>query len=349
MKRIVVDYVYKNYFSARSKAREDVNRIAQNNGFTPFLINTRTTMEQSAGRRSPINKLFYNIRKLFILFRSILSIKRGTMVLFQYPFAPFGEFFTLFFCRCLRMKKCHLVILVHDLVHYREEKVFDKTEVKTLNTASELIVHTPNMQQLFKENGVDRPSRLLWLFDYLTDEVPTINTHHEEARSVAFAGALDKSVFLGKLREVQYNGIQLHLYGGKPSDTTEYPNWMRYIGRFSPENVTMLTEEWGLTWDGDAIDKLDGPLGNYLKYNSSHKISLYIAAGIPVIISKESALAGFVEQNKLGITISSLLELDQRILNQNQEELQVIREHVVEMSEALRKGGRLGAILKSIG
>lgn len=348
MNKIVVDYVYKNYFSARSKAREDVNRIAQDNGFAPFLINTRTTTEQATNHHSSFNKLLYNIRKLFILFQSVLSIKRGTIVLFQYPFAPFGELFTLFFCRCLKKKKCHLIILVHDLVHYRESEVFDKTEVKTLNTATELIVHTPRMQQLFKEYGVDRPSQLLWLFDYLTDEVPADSVHHESTHSVVFAGALDKSVFLRKLREVQYNGIQLHLYGGKPSDTTEYPNWMNYIGRFSPENVTMLTEDWGLTWDGDAIEKLDGPLGNYLKYNSSHKISLYIAAGIPVIVSKESALAEFIEQNKLGITISSLLELDQIVLNQDPEELQLIRKHVAEMSETLRKGARLGAILKAI-
>ena len=349
MNKIVVDYVYRNYFSARSKAREDVNRIAQNNGFTQFLINTRTTTEQSMDSHSFINKLFYNIRKLFILFHSILLIKRCTLVLFQYPFAPFGEFFTLFFCRCLRKKRCHLVVIVHDLVHYRETEVFDKTEIKTLNTASELIVHTPQMQQLFKERGVDRPCRILWLFDYLTDEVPVKNGQMQKANSVAFAGALDKSVFLKKLRETQYEGIQLHLYGGEPSDIAEYPDWMKYLGRFSPENVTMLKEAWGLAWDGSGIDSLQGVIGNYLKYISPHKVSLYIAAGIPVIVSKESALADFIEQNKLGITISSLLELEERIMNQDQEELQLIRKHVAEMSETLRKGGRLGAILSVIG
>ena len=346
MNKIVVDYVYRNYFSARSKAREDVNQIAQSQGFKLFLINTRTTTEQSASHHSPLNKLFYNIRKLFVLIHSILSIKRDTLVLFQYPFAPFGEFFTLFFCRCLRKKKCHLVVLVHDLVHYRETEEFDKTEIKTLNTASELIVHTPQMQQLFKEHGVDRPCRFLWLFDYLTDEIPIVGN---QTNSIAFAGALDKSVFLKKLREIRCEGVQLHLYGGEPSDIAEYPEWMKYLGRFSPENVTVLNEGWGLAWDGLGIESLQGVIGNYLKYISPHKVSLYIAAGIPVIISKESALAEFVEQNKLGITISSLLELDQRILNQNQEELQVIRKHVAEMSETLRKGGRLEAILKDIG
>lgn len=348
MDKIVVDYVYKNYFNARSKAREDVNRIAENNGFIPFLINTRTTTEQSTSHQSPINKLFYNIRKLFILLFSVFKIKRGTLVLFQYPFAPFGEFFTYFFCRCLKMKKCHLVILVHDIVHYRETEVFDKTEIKTMNTASELIVHTPKMQQLFAKYGIDRPCRLLWLFDYLTEEIPGEERNADSTNCIAFAGALDKSVFLKKMRNVMYNGIQLHLYGSEPRDTSEYPEWMKYIGRFSPENVTMLTEGWGLAWDGDAIESIHGPLGNYLRYNSSHKISLYIAAGIPVVISKESSLAEYVEKNKLGITISSLLELDHVILNQDKEELGHIRKSVAEMSELLRKGKHLGSILNDI-
>ena len=348
MNKIVVDYVYKNYFSARSKAREDVNSIAQNHGFTPFLINTRTTTEQSQDKSSAISSFFYNIRKLFILFQSVISIKRGTLVLLQYPFSPFGEMFTLFFCRCLRRKNCHLVILVHDIVHFRESEVFNNTETKILNSASELILHTPQMRKLFTENGIDRPSRLLWLFDYLTDEVPNKDNNSKKSNSVAFAGALDKSEFFKNLKNISYTDVQLHLYGNKPSDTAEYPNWIKYIGRFSSENVTMLTEEWGLTWDGDSIKALHGPLGNYLKYNSSHKVSLYIAAGIPVIISKESALAEYVEKNKLGITISSLLELDKRISEFDKEELQIIRKNVAEMSTVLRKGGRLGTILEGV-
>lgn len=348
MKKIVVDFVYKNYYSAFSKAHEDVNRIAQNCGFELFRINTRTTKELSKGHFFAMKKLCYRIRKFFILIHSVLTIKRGTLLLLQYPLAPIDEMLTLFFCRCMKRKKCYLVLLVHDIGHFRLTGNFGKVETKILNTASELILHTPRMQKLIEENDVNRPSKLLWLFDYLTDEVPRRGCYQENSHNVAFAGALHKSEFLNNLKDVHYNGIQLHLYGNKPSDTADYPGWMKYIGRFSPENVTMLTEEWGLVWDGDGIDSLHGPLGNYLKYNSSHKVSLYIAAGIPVIVSKESALAEFVEENKLGITVSSLLELDKRIIHQDKEELQLIREHVDKMSAVLRKGGRLGAILENV-
>lgn len=348
MKKIVVDFVYKNYYSAFSKAHEDVNRIAQQYGFEPFVINTRTTAEHLQGHSSAIKSLFYRIRKVFIIIQSVAAIKKGTLVLLQYPLVPIDEMLTLFLCRCMKLKKCYLVLLVHDIKCFRINEVFDKMETKILNTASELILHTSQMQKLLKDNGVDRPSRLLWLFDYLTDEIPKRDRYQEDSHNVAFAGALQKSEFLKNLREVHYNGIRLHLYGNKPSDTADYPGWMKYIGRFSPENVTMLTEEWGLVWDGDGINALHGPLGNYLKYNSSHKVSLYIAAGIPVVVSKESALAEFVEENKLGITISSLPELDKRITEFDKKDFQIIRKHVDKMSAVLRKGESLGVILEDI-
>ncbi|MBQ6155125.1 MAG: hypothetical protein IJK22_00865 [Bacteroidales bacterium] len=348
MKKIVVDYQYKDAFHAGSKAREDVNRIAENNGFTSYMLNTYTVKEMSESHRSPIYLLYYRIRKLFVLSRAILQIKRRSIVLLQYPLEPFRGRPTLFFCRWLRKKKSHLVVLVHDITRFRYEEVFDKTETAIFNTASELIVHTAQMQELFKKNGVVSPCRRLWLFDYLTEEVPDNENHQNNSTNIAFAGNLDKSVFLKKLTEVHFYGVQLHLYGNKPQSNTKYPEWIKYGSRFSPDNVTALTEGWGLTWDGDSIEALQGPLGNYMKYNSPHKTSLYIAAGIPVVLSKEAALAEFVEENNLGITIHSLLELENRIVGMDKEELQLIRKHVAEMSAILRKGGKLGVILKDI-
>ena len=343
MEKIVIDYKYNNYFSARSKAREDVNYIAEKNGFTPFLINTRTTTEQMASGSGLWKKIVYNFRKLFILCGAIFAIKRGTLVLFQYPFAPFGEFFTLFFCRCLKLKKCTLIFMVHDLVHYRETLVFDNYEIKILNTADELIVHTPKMQELFKSYGITRPCHIIWLFDYITPEIPSVK--QQLSNDIAFAGALDKSIFLRDMQSIPYKELELHLYGNQPKDTSTYPNWMKYVGRFSPENVTMLQESWGLSWDGDGINALEGVIGNYLKYISPHKVSLYIAAGLPVIISKESALASYIEENKLGITIGSLYDIEAALKSLTASEVQAIRKSVALMSERLRTGGMLGHII----
>lgn len=65
-----------------------------------------------------------------------------------------------------------------------------------------------------------------------------------------------------------------------------------------------------MVWDGDSLNNCSGNLGNYLRYNNPHKLSSYIACGIPVIIWKEAAVADFVQKNKIGIIINDLNELD---------------------------------------
>ena len=56
----------------------------------------------------------------------------------------------------------------------------------------------------------------------------------------------------------------------------EGPN-CTYKGKFSPENISFIEGNWGLVWDGDQLETCHGKLGEYLRINSSHKISLYIA------------------------------------------------------------------------
>ncbi|MDR1525601.1 MAG: galactofuranosyltransferase, partial [Tannerella sp.] len=53
-----------------------------------------------------------------------------------------------------------------------------------------------------------------------------------------------------------------------------------------------------------------GNCGEYLRINNPHKVSLYIRCHCPVIIWEEAAMAAFVTENKIGICIRSLEELD---------------------------------------
>ena len=50
--------------------------------------------------------------------------------------------------------------------------------------------------------------------------------------------------------------------------------------------------------------------GKLLKFNNPHKLSSYIACGIPVIVWKEAAISDFVTENKIGFSIQNLKEID---------------------------------------
>ena len=47
--------------------------------------------------------------------------------------------------------------------------------------------------------------------------------------------------------------------------------------------------------------------------NNPHKLSLYIAAGLPVIVWQQAAIAEFVTTHKIGIVVESLKEISDKI------------------------------------
>lgn len=342
MKKIIIDYLYTNYFSARSKAREDVNLIAQQCGYEMLYLKTRTTTEEFATKKNIWKRIFHNFKKLYILLLAIFSIPKKSEVLLQYPILPFGVFFTFLFCFCLSLKNCKLVILVHDIAGYGKNNVSSPLEVKTFNCADKLIIHTKAMENLFRQMKINTQVQLLYLFDYLTDETPLESS--KSKYRVAFAGALFKSTFLNKLTSLSFQQVEFFLYGTY-NENLNLSNTIHYEGRFSPENIRFIRADWGLVWDGDSIDNCNGVLGEYLKINSPHKTSLYIAAGIPVIIWEEAALAPFIQENNLGFTIKSISEIEEKIISFSPTELMKIRERVTLFSSKLRQGEFLQSLL----
>jgi hypothetical protein len=344
MDKIVIDYIYKNYFNARSKAREDVNYIAGRCGYRMLFIETRTTTEAFAGRKASFfARLNHNINKVFLIFKGLRSIPKRSKVLLQYPFAPLGDMFTSFLCKRIKAKSCELTIIVHDIVSYRETGKFGEAEIKILNQADTLIIHTPKMALLFDEVGIRPEKKLLHLFDYISKEQPNVPEQNPKT-VIAFAGNLEKSLFLNSLDSIGFTNLLFRLYG-IGGEKYNIKDRIEYVGRFSPDNISYIHADWGLVWDGTSVEKCDGLLGNYQKINSPHKTSLYIAAGIPVIVWKEAATAPFIEENKLGIAVGSMYEIESAITSLTSRQIAEIKDNVMLFSEKLREGGMLGQLI----
>ena len=78
-----------------------------------------------------------------------------------------------------------------------------------------------------------------------------------------------------------------------------------------------------------------------MKYNNPHKVSMYLAAGIPVIIWKEAALADFIEKNNLGYTIDSLSELNDIKSKMTDEEYNQKLKNAKNISDKIKNGSFL--------
>ena len=136
--------------------------------------------------------------------------------------------------------------------------------------------------------------------------------------------------------------IHWNLYGrGYEPDGREN---ISYLGAFVPEELPLhLDGSFGLVWDGPSVDTCSGIFGDYLSLNNPHKVSLYLASGLPVIIWEGAALASFIEKAGVGFTVSSLHEIRNMIDRLSDEEYEKMKLNAKQIGRKLKSGAYLRA------
>ena len=124
---------------------------------------------------------------------------------------------------------------------------------------------------------------------------------------------------------------------------------IHYLGSFLPDEIPyVLNGSFGLVWDGESADTCKGAYGEYLKINNPHKTSLYLAAGLPVIIWKDAALAEFVREEECGILVGSLQDIGKQISELPEEEYRKLRQNAEKIGKKLRSGFYTKRILQKV-
>lgn len=319
-------------FNAGSKARIDVDKILTRRGYTA-LENFSETMFKSTSE-----KIFYvlNPKTWLQIFRA-LSIKNQRIIL-QFP--TYSNPIVKWTMKKI-LQRNWTILIVHDINSLRNSE--DRNFVDDLNSAEYLIVHNERMHSILKAFGVRKPMIELEIFDYLLDEIPRID--RKKSTEIIFAGNLSKSEFLNR-DEIQNLNLQFNLYG--LGWNRNFKN-VKHLGSFTPDEIPHKLEgSFGLIWDGDSIETCSGSLGRYLEINSPHKFSLYIVAGIPIIVWRKSALKKFVEMHRIGFSIDSLQEISSTIENISDEQYENFRQNIYELQRKVAAGFFLNTALDKI-
>lgn len=333
---------------AGSKAPADVCAIANTLGFAQIPIVMRST------QKSKLAKVQRQIGFARDWRRAIKTIQNPSLLFLQFPF-HYPQLTREKALQTIREKKQPSVIgLVHDVEElrgYRYNNYYRHEFAFMLDYADVLIVHNDRMKSFFLERGVSEDRLVvLQIFDYLLDLTSLTEQGKKKVtfeKSLNVAGNLDpkKSSYLREL--VNLPDITLHLYGSGFDTSLQDKKNIVYHGLFAPEKLPdAITSGFGLVWDGETIHGCSGAAGNYLRYNSSHKLSLYLASGIPVVIWKEAAEAVFVEQNHLGIAVNTVDEAKEQIQAMTPDIYQSYVDQVQVVGAKLRQGGFTSAALE---
>jgi glycosyltransferase len=335
MKKYQIVELNTEYNHAGSKAVQDVFDVAKKLGYEAEVIRTATS----------IDSLWGKIRRqaLFFIdwFKIYFSITPNSLVLIQTPYHHKQLIRNWVLSKLKRDKKVKFISLVHDVEELRKSLYnnYYKNEFNfMLSIADSIIVHNDTMKAFFIKKGIPENKLVsLKIFDYLMDkEATSKNVIFERAISIAGNLDINKSAYIAQLGKL---GIIVHLYGPNFSHSLEQYEDIQYHGSFPASEIpNQLNSGFGLVWDGNSIDTCSGDFGEYLQYNNPHKLSLYLASGIPVVIWDKAAEADFVRKHNLGICVSSLSELKDKLEQISEKNYQEMIKNVANISTLLRYG-----------
>lgn len=247
-----------------------------------------------------------------------------------------------------KVKGVELNYIVHDLTFLRfGNKKTSASEIKLLKKVDVIFAHTEKMVDALKGCGVNTMCKVMHLFDYYSDDaMMPIEDTLAMKQIVAFAGNLDKSAFLKDFVSRDGLGnVQYRFYGIKKEFMFPENGCFEYAGIFSPSNTGYIKAGWGLLWDGNSVETCAGAMGEYLKINSSHKLSLYLACGLPLIVWSGSSLAYWLNAKGVCVLIDSLDEIPSKISELAEEDFFNMTKNARMLGEELRRGEFLKNLL----
>ena len=333
-------YISRNYYNLTSAG----NKAKTDNEDTLAEMGAINLGLPRSIRNSKILAFFLD---LIGIIRACILLQKDDVLFLQYPVKKYFSFL----CHVAHLKGARTVSLIHDLGSFRRKKLTIQKEINRLSNSDYIIASNEKMKGWLEEHGLQKPVGALGLFDYRSEsKCPEEVTEREQVK-VVYAGALSmkKNSFLIELSKA-LNHWQLLVCGNKEGLQGLQNNPLITYQGFVPseEFIKHIDADFGLVWDGDSLDGCSGEYGQYLKWNSPHKVSFYLRAGLPLIIWKEAAVASIIEKAGAGITISSLEELDDKLAHLTPEQKKEMKKQAVNMAQKLNKGGFLQESLRSL-
>lgn len=299
-----------------SKARYDVAKIAKDIGFK--ILYVYRYIDNFEDEKSLIARID----------GITAGVAPGDLVVYQYPSYNKFEFDKMFIYR-LKQRKVKLAILIHDSEFLRNHNFIGELEL--YNQVDILITHGEKMEAKLKSSGVHSHMIRKKLFDYLIED-EQIALDSELKKSLVVAGNLQKSIFLNKWM----NNTKVYAFG--EIKNVDLGKNVTYVGAYSQNNLikAIPKNNFGIAWDDDLYQ--GGNYQEYTRYNSPHKVSLYLALGLPVIVWEESSIADFITKYRLGYTIKSISDVDILMAKITTEEMLLLKQRVNKFSNLLKEG-----------
>lgn len=263
-----------------------------------------------------------------------------------------------------------------------------RQELSYLRQADGIITHNQAYTRLIQSRGITGPFMEFGLFDYLIPEAQLrklqsrrnggtpVTPDTASGRPGGGTPRPDGPVIIATNLNPEKAGYAYHLpagtdfvlygpnyrpelqrsdgaFGGseapEPRPEDQISPHITYGGAFQADDlIDHISGSYGLLWDGLSPDTCAGPYGSYMRVNTPHRISLFLACGIPVIVWDQSAMAPLVLEHGLGFAVSSLGEIPANRRKISAGQYSEMAKKAWLMGARLRRGENTASILEQI-
>ena len=325
MNKYFIKFGISNMPNAGSKAMRDIMDLLNMQGYKAvFSLPTN------------VYKLLKIIDIPILLFTILFKIRRNGILIYFVPSNIQRIKLLAFFKRIIKFR---LICFINDIESLRTPKdnEYTQKEIDAIRVADIILVPNNNSKEIlntkFHFNNYLIP---IHVWDYLYDKSPnkSVITHNQN-QPIALAGNFHFFPYLKELNKIKHN---FKIWGERTVNIQQEN--LIFMGTQTPEGLIndIIDCSWGLVWYGESINSCVGDLAYYIRFCNSHKCGLYLAAGIPLIVWKESGMAHFVKENKVGICVESLYEAESIIQNMSKEDYEKYRDNAQRIGENIRHG-----------
>lgn len=261
------------------------------------------------------------------------SVQANDVVVVQFPLWTQLNFQTEFIDGLKRRRGVKIVALIHDVIPWTYGQAYDAQNDFFLNLLRKfdmLITANDEMSERLQEEGVNLPMITLPLWDF------------------AYQGPLQDKQFAKKVYYLADNKVNQLNYSsntplqiiGNGDEKLLVPKQVELLGAQDLAVVPFFFDGgFGLVDTENAIIEEGAPAAkNYWQYKNPLRLSVYLAAGFPVIVLAESPYAAWISSRNLGIVLDSLDELDEVLSDLTETEYQEMLEAVKPWQDAVSTG-----------
>ncbi|KAB1969079.1 galactofuranosyltransferase [Lacticaseibacillus casei] len=263
----------------------------------------------------------------------IATVTKGDVVIFQIPTYAEPEVEEAV-VELVHKQGALIVAFVHDVEYLRFPDSYNKQEVlKFLKSFDGLIVGTKLVKDQLASDGVSIPMIPSGPWGY---HQAIAYRRPKFSQTLHYAGNLVERK-AGFLKNVPAD-LNIKVYGSADGDTKlpySLAESVEYLGSYRQEELALaLNDGYGLIWDADTENHFDP----YARINMTHKFSLYLSVGLPVIAFNQTAIGRYVSENGLGIAIDSLDNLPNIMAGITEDDYNQLVDKVANISNLIRTG-----------